>query len=151
MLPFVFGGVAGGGLSGVGIMMSVPGSAGRPPSIRMVRPAVTSAVVCARRGCSYTATLAAASIRAASGTRRSRITASRKSFGDNSGLSKARSGCGSRISGSADFAIRAIQSQGPGSPRLEWRTWLRALRPPYPGFHPYHTLYIVDKYPQSCV
>ncbi len=101
--PFDFFG--GGSLPTLGIMMSVPGREGNPPSIRIVRPAVRSWLTCARRACSYTATLAAASMRAGRGIRRSRIMASKKSLGERSGSLYSWSISGGSISGSFDLGI----------------------------------------------
>ena len=87
-----------------GIMIFVPGSSGSPPWIRMVTPPESSCVTCASRGCMYTDTALAASMRADIGNFLSCITARRNSWG--SSLSSLYLGSGPRTSCS-DFLDNA--------------------------------------------
>src|SRR6516165_7207283 len=84
------------GLSTSGIMMLVPGRLGSPPLICIVIPAVTSWVVCARRGLSKGAAFLAASIRTDIGNCSHRYVACRNS--------------------TALMSFRLYSRWGPGSP-----------------------------------
>lgn len=129
------------GFSVSGMIMFVPGKSGNPPSIRMVTPPLRSWLTCASRGCSKTATLEAASMRAANGTRWSRITASRNCFGLRSPLLYSCSTSGARTSPSTGLAMmEGVQTTDPRYHRgRDHETWLRALRPL--SSRQYHSLY----------
>jgi len=115
------------------MIIFVPGSCGSPPSMRIVRPAVTSWVTWANLGWIYTETAFAASMRTGIGKRSSRYTAVRNSWGLRSG-SLYFGLLGPRISCSGGFLDNAAAHREEpvlwgGRVNPEWRHHSRRLRP----------------------